>query len=430
MTRPRPATGLHRHRSERLELYAILCSLALVVAIAASQPGLVAFAAPFAFALVAGIAGTRQRAPSLTAEVTLRPPEVNEGDTFDIEITLEASESIARCEVGIALPQRFDLVEGATCTALRLRAGASQSVSLTCRATRWGRFAIGPVAVRVREPGGVFTWEGTLGTNAALRVLPGREVIGHLVRPFQVGSAAGEQLSRLHGDGLELADIRQYVQGDRARNINWRVSARLNRLHVNDQHPDRNTDVVLFLDTFMEAGLSETVRTAWALADSYLTRRDRVGLVAFGGVMSWIEPAGGRRQRERLAEALQDTETFRSYAWKTIESIPTRALPARCLVLAVSPLMDERIQLAVATLRARGLDVGVIEIPPAAPGNLAATWSGRAALSLYEMEREVMRDRFMARGIAVVRWDPATGVEGCLAQMEAYRRHARVAARR
>jgi uncharacterized protein (DUF58 family) len=429
VTRPAAPTGLTRHRSGRLELYAVLCSVSLVAAVAAAQPGLVAFAAPFAVALVVGLAGGRQSPPPLSVEIRLPTPEVNEGDVVEIEVTLSCAERIGRCEFAVALPAHFELTEGEASQAPALRGGTPHTVSFSCRTRRWGRFQIGPVAVRVRDPGGIFTWEGRLGTPVPVRVLPGREPVRHLVRPTQVGSAAGEQRSRARGDGVELADIRQYVPGDRARSINWRVTGRLGKLHVNDRQPERNTDVVLFLDTFSDAGLGETVRVAWTLADTYLAHRDRVGLIGFGGVMSWIEPAGGGRQRQKLSEALEDTETFRSFAWKSVESIPTRALPARCLVIVVSPLVDERIQLAVATMRARGLDVGVVEIPARRDEGLTRTWSGRAAARLYAMEREMLRDRFMARGIAVVPFDRETGTEVCLAQMDAYRRQLRVGTR-
>jgi uncharacterized protein (DUF58 family) len=55
--------------------------------------------------------------------------------------------------------------------------------------------------------------------------------------------------------------------------------------------------VIVFLDTFTEAArsLSEGtlelgVRAAASLAAQYLERRDRVGLVSFGGILNWLLP--------------------------------------------------------------------------------------------------------------------------------------------
>ena len=48
-------------------------------------------------------------------------------------------------------------------------------------------------------------------------------------------------MARAKGDGIEFADIRPFVPGDRVRRINWRASARRPGLWVNESHPERNT---------------------------------------------------------------------------------------------------------------------------------------------------------------------------------------------
>ena len=39
--------------------------------------------------------------------------------------------------------------------------------------------------------------------------------------------------------------------------VNWRASARRGELWVNESHPERNTDVILFVDSFAEARLGD-----------------------------------------------------------------------------------------------------------------------------------------------------------------------------
>ncbi len=241
-----------------------------------------------------------------------------------------------------------------------------------------------------------------------------------------MASAAGEHTSRQRADGIEFADLRPYVHGDRAGQINWRVTARRGDLYVNDHYPDRCTDVVLFIDTFSERGLGDTVRIASALADAYLRRHDRVGMISFGGVLSWLEPGGGPAQRERLDEALLGAASYASYAWKSLDVIPARTLPPRCLVVAVSPLVDERVRVALATMAARRLDVAVLEVPLDPGEVLAQSWSGRVALRLQAMQQQAVRERFLGLGIAVVAFSPDAGVEGAVREVEVYRRRARV----
>jgi uncharacterized protein (DUF58 family) len=69
---------------------------------------------------------------------------------------------------------------------------------------------------------------------------------------------------------------------------NWRLTTGLGELYVNEQHLERNADVVLFLDAFTDVQsphrrtLEVAVRATATLADHYLQVRD-VGLLSFGG---------------------------------------------------------------------------------------------------------------------------------------------------
>ena len=170
---------------------------------------------------------------------------------------------------------------------------------------------------------------------------------------------------------MEFADLRPFMFGDRVRRINWRASARRGELWVNEQHPERNVDVVLFVDSFAEvrrgsaSTLDLAVRAAATLAARYTKRRDRVGLVSFGGYLRWLEPGGGLVQLYRIVDALLDTEITLSHAWKEIDHVPTRTLPPQALVVALTPLLDERSIRALLDLRGRGFDLDVIELSPA-----------------------------------------------------------------
>jgi hypothetical protein len=99
--------------------------------------------------------------------------------------------------------------------------------------------------------------------------------------------------------------------------------------------------------------LDAAVRAAVSLAREHLARRDRVALVDFGGTLHWLEPAFGTTQLYRIIEALLASEIALSYAWRAVESIPQRVLPPAALLLAVSPLLDERSIRLIIDLRRR-----------------------------------------------------------------------------
>jgi uncharacterized protein (DUF58 family) len=104
------------------------------------------------------------------------------------------------------------------------------------------------------------------------------------------------------------------------------------------------------------------VRAAASLANQYLAVRDRVGFVSFGGLVRWLTPSSGSVQHYRIIEALLETEIAFSFAWKDIDALPSRSLTPQALVIALTPLLDERGLNALLNLRRRGFDLVVVEI--------------------------------------------------------------------
>ncbi len=291
---------------------------------------------------------------------------------------------------------------------------------------------MGHVRLRARDPLGFFTYRDSERRLLPLRVYPRPEAVRRLLRPAETQAFAGNEVSRLKGDGIEFADIRPFVPGDRVRRVNWRASARSGHLHVNEMRPERNSDVVVFLDAFTDlreaddSSLEMAVRAAAALVDAYLRRRDRVGLVGFGGTLRWLRPQMGERQLYRVIDTLVDTEVVLSYAWKGLDVIPQRTLPPKSLVVALTPLLDERGLGALLDLRGRGYDLAVVELSPLAFVEPGQRETERLAYRLWAMEREALRGRFLSLGVPVVTWTPGQPLDLALAAAATFRRGARL----
>ena len=268
-----------------------------------------------------------------------------------------------------------------------------------------------------------------------LRAFPREQRLRELVAPLRTQPFLGTHVARARGEGIEFADIRPFQVGDRVRQINWRATARRGAPQVNERHPEHSSDVVLLLDTFEEARdqaggtLDAAVRAAAALARAHLARRDRVGLVDFGGTLHWLEPAFGTTQLYRIIDALLASDIAFSYAWRNVDSIPLRVLPPGALVLAISPLLDERSTALVTDLRRRGCDLTVIEVSPLdhiAPGPSAAD---AVAYELWRLQREALRARLQSLGIGVAVWGRDGTLGPALEGVNAFRRSAQHALR-
>ncbi len=413
--------------SPKLGGYAGLTALGLIAAIALRRPELVAVSAPFPLVLAVGLAFSRE--PRLRAQVALDRERVLEGDEIVLTLTLRADEPLERVEIFVRLPSTLALVDGANPFALRL--GTTEATrELHLRCGRWGGYALGDVHLRIRDRLGLFVHELQLTDLLPLRVYPRPEEIRRVLPPLDTQVYSGNQVSRGKGEGIEFADVRPFATGDRVRRINWRVSARRGELFVTERHPERNTDVIVFLDSFTEARASQrgtlelAVRAAASLAALYLQRKDRVGLVSFGGVLSWLLPATGLVQRYRILDSVIGTEIVFSYAWKDADVIPVGTLPPKALILALTPLLDERAVATLLDLRARGFDLAVIEVSPLPFAPAAEGAVEALGHRLWQLRRETLRSRYQRLGVPVVEWRDGDPLAVALEEVGAFRRHA------
>ncbi len=415
-----------REASPRVAAYAALGGLALIAALVTRRPELAALGAPFLLVLGAGLLTAAD--PELRASVRVDRDRLIEDDEVTVEIELAATRTIERLELLLELPAGLAVVDGSNPVAVRV--AGTRTLSLRVRADRWGAYEVGDLTVRARDPLALFARSGRIRAARPVKVYPTREALRRLLRPVETQLYSGDELARTKGEGMEFADLRPFMFGDRVRRINWRASARRGELWVNEQHPERNVDVVLFVDSFAEvrrgsaSTLDLAVRAAATLAARYTKRRDRVGLVSFGGYLRWLEPGGGLVQLYRIVDALLDTEITLSHAWKEIDHVPARTLPPQALVVALTPLLDERSIRALLDLRARGFDLDVIELSPAAFVDPGATESEQLAYRLWRLQREALRSRFHAAGVPVVEWRAGDPLARPIEEVTAFRRNA------
>jgi uncharacterized protein (DUF58 family) len=424
---------VNRRPTGKIAAYVGVAALALLAGLALGRPELVAAAAPLAVLVVAGLTGSRD--PLVDARASVDRERALVGDEVTVELTLRAATRVERLEVLLVIPPGMDGPAGerAWATAVTLAAGEERTltVPITCR--RWGAYWLGDVHLRAHDRFRLFTWERRLEQPASLKVFPLPETLRALVRPLQTQVSTGSHVAAQRGDGIEFADLRPFLPGDRPRSINWRATARRGGLMVNQRHPERATEVVLFLDSFQDvrgaAGstLDQAVGAAASLAAAYLRQRDRVGLVSFGGFVQWLQPGSGQAALYRLLDALMETQVFATAAWKGIRHLPPRTLPAKALIVALTPLVDERGVAALFDLLARGYDLAVVDISPLTHAGRAAGDWGELARRLWTLERETLRHRYQRLGAAVVEWTDAVHLQQVLLEVEACRRRAGLA---
>ena len=294
-----------------------------------------------------------------------------EGEPVTVTVRVSAGAPIALIELVGPRPASGEIVSGRHRTAMTVRSGETATWSYDIRFPVRGVHDLGTIAVRVSDRFGVRTWEHPpRGRESPCASIRASRRCRSCRRPLHARASVGDHVSAALGEGIEPGDIRPFAPGDRVRQVNWRASLRLGTLYVTQRHRERNADVVLMLDTLAEVGraprttLDFGTRAAASLATAYLARKDRVGLITYGGLIHWVRPASGRTQYERIVEALARTTVVFTYVAKDLAVVPPRVLPSKAVVLAITPLLDRR-------FLAAALDLAGARLRPRRPRRLA-----------------------------------------------------------
>lgn len=123
----------------------------------------------------------------------------------------------------------------------------------------------------------------------------------------------GEYHSVFKGQGMEFAEVREYLPGDEVRAIDWNVTARMRRPFVKRYVEERELTVVLAVDlsgserfgTVRRFKSEAATELGAVLAMSAVRNNDRVGTVLFTDrVEHVVPPRKGRRHVLRIVRDL------------------------------------------------------------------------------------------------------------------------------
>jgi uncharacterized protein (DUF58 family) len=165
------------------------------------------------------------------------------------------------------------------------------------------------------------------------------------------GVGPGQHRSLRLGEGVELADIREYVPGDDVRSIDWNVTARTGHPHVRVYEADRETSALVVADRSASMAFGTAGRTKEgllreliaALAVLILRRGDRLGGLLFAEQrLAGVRMSSGRRAALRLLHAVGETmpeEGSRSRIDLALEEAD-RIARRRSLIVVVSDFLD------------------------------------------------------------------------------------------
>ena len=129
---------------------------------------------------------------------------------------------------------------------------------------------------------------------------------------------AGNYRSVFKGTGIEFDEVREYVEGDDTRLIDWNVSSRFGQVYTKTFREEREMTLFMVVDLSASLDYGSSTRSmrevaliaSTLLALAAVQNNDKVGGALFTDrIESWIAPAKGRSHALRLLQEIISIET-------------------------------------------------------------------------------------------------------------------------
>jgi len=183
-----------------------------------------------------------------------------------------------------------------------------------------GEYVFGGLNIYVKSPIGlvsrkfVFQKEASLPSYPSFVHLRKYELMA-LQNEFLLG---GIKKIRKLGHTMEFEQIRDYVQGDDIRSINWKATSKANKLMVNQYQDERSQRIYMLIDKgrtmqmpFKGLSLLDySINAVMALSHIILKKSDRAGMMTFSQkTENKVQAEQKSGQLKKISEALYNIKT-------------------------------------------------------------------------------------------------------------------------
>jgi uncharacterized protein (DUF58 family) len=220
---------------------------------------------------------------------------------------------------------------------------------------------------------GLFTSRRRLEARSTLTIFPRYSPLAEF--PLPGASSEGESTPVPVREGLEIAGVREFRDGDSLRHVHWRSTARRGTLVVREFERSGRQPLALLLDTSSMAyacgggreAFEDLVRAAASIAFAVTQAGHDVQLVAANGQTPLTAVTGWKQALHWFARVQPD-------GLLSLAEVHAAALPAGTGVVVCSPSAD-----AVAMLAQRGVAVAAVLVDMASYAESQSASSAKVA---------------------------------------------------
>ncbi len=175
------------------------------------------------------------------------------------------------------------------------------------RPVKRGEYEFGKINVFVRSRIGLIERRYQLGEIQKVAVYPAFHQLKNMnfLSFAELQNRLGFKKIRRLGYNKEFEQIKDYVVGDEVRNINWKATARRNKIMVNQYQDERAQYIYSVLDMgrtmkmpfYGMSLLDYAINSTLALTQVVLKNYDRMGMISYSNKLNTVIPSGNRNNQ-------------------------------------------------------------------------------------------------------------------------------------
>ena len=155
---------------------------------------------------------------------------------------------------------------------------------------------------------------------------------------------------RRRGEGLDFHQLREYRDGDSLRQVDWKATARTNKLISRDYQEERDQQIIFLVDCGRRmlahddqlSHFDHTLNAILLLSHVALRQGDAVGLMTFSGDERWIPPRKSIGNVNSILNSIYDLQpSLLSPDYSRAATELMKRQKRRALVILITNLRDE-----------------------------------------------------------------------------------------
>ena len=247
------------------------------------------------------------------------PERLSNGDDNQVAIHLESFYAF-EVTAGIIDEIPFQFQKRDLWFDTKLKSRTQKTITYTLKPAKRGEYLFGQVRLYISSPLGLISRRFNFGKETMVPVYPSFLQL----RKYELMAVAnrlseiGVKKIRRVGNSMEFDQVRDYVQGDDYRTVNWKATARKGELMVNAYTDEKSQHVYCIIDKSRTMKmpfegltlLDYAINASLVLSNVVLVKEDKAGLITIAEKTGSVVPADRKPgQLGKIMEVLYKEKT-------------------------------------------------------------------------------------------------------------------------